>query len=141
MVAGSFAARGYRFTGTPSSSTSARPNGVLLRDWTNNPYHPLLDRRLAADCLDILRFGQPQADRWTETRIQAVEAAIAAFPGWHCSDTSTSEPLIEGTHGRPIRVIHPFWNADDQLADHNAAEVIADVFNLNRRPGAIYLAI
>jgi len=30
VVAGSFQLRGYRFTGTPSSSTFARPNRVLL---------------------------------------------------------------------------------------------------------------
>src|SRR6266545_2985600 len=114
---------------------------VSLRDWTNNPYHPLLDWRLAADCLEILRFGQPRRDRWTKTRAQAVQAAVAAFPGWSCPDPRAAEPLIEGTHDRPIRVVHPLANTDDELADLHATVNVADVFNLNRRPGAIYLAI
>lgn len=114
---------------------------ACLRDWTNNPYHPLLDWRLAADCLEILRFGQPLSDRWTETRAQAVKAAVAAFPGWSCPDPSAVEPLIEGTHDRPIRVVHPLANIDNELADPHPSVIVADVFNLNRRPGAIYLAL
>jgi hypothetical protein len=76
----------------------------------------LLDWRLAADCLEILRFGQPLIERWAETRVQAVEAAVTAFPGWSCRDPFAAEPLIEGTHDRPIRVVHPLANIDNQLA-------------------------
>ncbi len=91
--------------------------------------------------MKILRFGQPRRDRWAKTRAQAVQAAVAAFPGWSCPDPRAAEPLIEGTHDRPIRVVHPLANTDDELADPHASVIIADVFNLNRRPGAIYLVI
>jgi len=45
------------------------------------------------------------------------------------------------THGqRPVTVVHPLANRDAEIEDPNAT-VVADVFNLNRRPGEIYLAV
>jgi hypothetical protein len=40
-----------------------------------------------------------------------------------------------------VEVIHPLVNRDDGLMDPGADALIADVFNLNRRPGEIYLAV
>lgn len=113
---------------------------ACLRDYSNNPYHPLLDWRLAADALEILRYGNVRRDRWAETRRSAVAAAVDAF-SWTCADPSAATPLLENTHARPVEVIHPLTNRDDDLADPFNNVLIADVFNLNRRPGAIYLAI
>ncbi len=113
---------------------------ACLRDYTNNPYHPLLDWRLAADALEILRYGAPAKDRWLETREQAVLAAVAAFD-WRCDDPSALEPQLEDTHARPVSVVHPLANHDEAVADPFAQILVADVFNLNRRPGAVYLAI
>jgi Lhr-like helicase len=115
---------------------------ACLRDYTNSSYHPLLDWRLAADALDILRTGAPQRDRWAQTRASAVEAAVAAFaPLWSCADPTAHLPSIQ-THGqRPVEVVHPLVNRDAELADKDAAVLVADVFNLNRRPGEIYLAV
>jgi hypothetical protein len=114
---------------------------VCLRDWTNNPYHPLLDWRLAADCLETLRSGAPQHDRWAQTRRLAVEAAVAAFPGWACADPSAAEPQITGTHDRDIRITHPLQAPDDEVQDPSSAVLVCDTFNLDRRPGAVYLAL
>lgn len=114
---------------------------ACLRDWSNNPYHPLLDWRLAADCMETLRLGAPAHDRWAETRQFAVEAAVSAFPGWVCADPRATEPVITGTHDRDVRITHPFSAPDDELADPGAAHLVVDVFNLNRRPGAVYLAL
>jgi len=115
---------------------------ACLRDYTNSNYHPLLDWRLAADALDILRYGAPQRDRWARTRASAVEAAIDAFaPFWSCADPQADVPSIQ-THGqRSVDVIHPLANRDSELEDADAAELVADFFNLNRRPGEIYLAV
>jgi ATP-dependent helicase YprA (DUF1998 family) len=113
---------------------------ACLRDYTNNPYHPLLDRRLAADVLELLRYGDVRRDRWADTRRVAVEAAVDAF-GWTCLDSSAPTPRLEGTHGRPVEVIHPLANRDDDLGNPFNDALIADVFNLNRRPGAIYLTV
>ncbi len=50
-------------------------------------------------------------------------------------------PSIE-THGqRSVEVIHPLTNRDSELADVDAPVLVTDVFNLNRRPGEIYLAV
>lgn len=113
---------------------------VCLRDYTNNPYHPLLDWRLAADALEILRYGSPQRDRWAGTRQQAVSAAVLAFD-WHCDDPTAPVPRLENTHGRPVDVIHPLANDDQAVMNAFADVLVCDVFNLNRRPGAIYLAV
>ena len=115
---------------------------ACLRDYANSSYHPLLDWRLAADALDVLRYGAPRIDRWAATREHAVEAAVQAFaPYWTCSDPAATVPVIE-THGqRKIEVVHPLVNRDSELIDPNTSPLIADVFNLNRRPGEIYLAV
>jgi hypothetical protein len=115
---------------------------ACLRDYTNSSYHPLLDWRLAADALEILRHGAPQRDRWARTRVSAITAAIDAFaPYWSCSDPRAGVPSIQ-THGqRPIEVIHPLANRDSELKNGDTPVLLADVFNLNRRPGEIYLAI
>jgi Lhr-like helicase len=114
---------------------------ACLRDYTNAIYHPLLDWRLAADALDVLRYGALRSDRWSKTRIRAVEAAVAAFPQWSCADAGADVPSIR-THGeRGIEVVHPLANRDAEFEDANARVVVADVFNLNRRPGEIYLAV
>jgi Lhr-like helicase len=115
---------------------------ACLRDYANSSYHPLLDWRLGADALDVLRYGAPRTDRWSATRVHAVEAAVQAFaPYWKCADVDVAVPVIE-THGsRVIEVLHPLANRDAELVDPNALTMIADVFNLNRRPGEIYLAV
>lgn len=113
---------------------------VCLRDYTNSPYHPLLDWRLAADALEILRYGSPQRDRWALTRQQAVSAAVLAFD-WRCDDPTAPVPRLEDTHGRPVDVIHPLANDDQAVMNPFADVLVCDVFNLNRRPGAIYLAV
>ncbi len=115
---------------------------ACLRDYANSSYHPLLDWRLAADVLDILRYGTPRIDRWALTRVHAVEAAIQAFaPFWKCDDPTAGVPVIE-THGqRTVELVHPLANRDSELLDPNAAVLVADFFNLNRRPGEIYLVV
>ena len=74
--------------------------------------------------------------------MHAVEAAVDAFaPYWACADSTAAVPVIE-THGvRTIHVVHPLVNHDDALRDPSATALVADVFNLNRRPGEIYLAV
>ena len=79
---------------------------------------------------------------WVKTRVRAVEAAVAAFePLWSCDEPEAAVPLIQ-THGpRTVEVVHPLANRDGELGDANAPILVADVFNLNRRPGEIYLAV
>jgi hypothetical protein len=50
-----------------------------LRDWSNTPYHPLLDWRLAADLLDVLLHGAPRLERWATVRTSAVQKVCKDF--------------------------------------------------------------
>jgi hypothetical protein len=111
-----------------------------LKDWSNNPYHPLLDWRLAADTLELLRYGAPRRDRWVATRRAAIRAAIEAFE-WECADLNADEPVLS-THraGRTVRLVHPLRNHPDAPVGGNDDELLADVYNFDRRPGLIYLA-
>jgi hypothetical protein len=111
-----------------------------LKDWSNNPYHPLLDWRLAADTFELLRYGAPQRDRWERTRRAAILAAVNAFD-WGCEDPGAPEPVIVTHRARSVRVIHPLRNHPDSLVGGNRAELLADVYNFDRRPGRTYLAL
>ena len=111
-----------------------------LKDWSNNPYHPLLDWRLAADTFEVLRYGTPRRDRWQRSRRAAIHAAEVAFE-WHCLDIDEPEPVLDTHRGRAVRVIHPLRNHPDALIGGNARELLADIYNFDRRPGRIYLAL
>jgi len=74
----------------------------------------LLAWRLAADVLEILRYGNVRRDRWADTRRAAVEAAVEAF-SWKCKDAAAPPPVLEETHGRPVEVIHRLANRDDDI--------------------------
>ena len=109
-----------------------------LKDWSNNPYHPLLDWRLAADTLEILRYGAPRRQRWTATRAAAIIAAREAFD-WACHDTDADEPTLTTHTGRYVRIIHPLRNYPDAASGGTQQLGLADVYNFDRRPGRIYL--
>jgi Lhr-like helicase len=111
-----------------------------LKDWSNNPYHPLLDWRLAADTFEILRYGAPHRDRWERSRRAAIRAAEVAFE-WRCLDIDAPEPVLDTDRGRGVRVIHPLLNHPDALSGGNADELLADIYNFDRRPGRIYLTL
>jgi ATP-dependent helicase YprA (DUF1998 family) len=109
-----------------------------LKDWSNNPYHPLLDWRLAADTLEVLRFGAPQRDRWTQTRQASIRAACEAFE-WRCENPTAPVPRLS-THGRDVDLLHPLTD-DPRVATGDGQVVLADAFNFDRRPGETYLAV
>jgi superfamily II DNA/RNA helicase len=112
-----------------------------LKDWSNNPYHPLLDWRLAADALEVLRHGAPNRDRWRATRVAAIHAAQEAFE-WTCTDPEADEPvLVTHRRGRTVRLVHPLRHHPSAPAGGTATELLADVYNFDRRPGKIYLTV
>lgn len=65
-----------------------------LRDWSNTPYHPLLDWRLAADLLEVLVQGSIQRDRWTVVRVRAVDKVAADFK----LDSRRARPAASAGH-------------------------------------------
>jgi Lhr-like helicase len=110
-----------------------------LRDWSNTPYHPLLDWRLAADTLEVLAHGVVRRDRWEIVRTRAVEKVAADF-NWSVIERG-QRPVLDTPVGL-ICVVHPLDPVDGQLADglttkHGMA-LPFDCFNFDRRPGEVF---
>ncbi len=110
-----------------------------LRDWSNTPYHPLLDWRLAADLLEVLVHGAVQRDRWAVVRDRAV-AKVAADFGWNVLERGRM-PVLD-TGNELVCVVHPLDPVDDQFAagvttPHGQA-LPFDCFNFDRRPGEVF---
>jgi Lhr-like helicase len=112
-----------------------------LRDWSNTPYHPLLDWRLAADTLEVLVHGTRQRDRWHTVRTRAVTKVCQDF-GWTELDPGAPLPVLDAGGGRLICVVHPLDSVDDGLesgipTQHGDARPF-DCFNFDRRPGEVF---
>lgn len=111
-----------------------------LRDWSNTPYHPLLDWRLAADLLEVLIHGAPQRDRWETVRARAVDK-VCEDVTWTVVERGTRPVLDTGASGL-ICVVHPLDPVDPELASgvataHGPA-LPFDCFNFDRRPGEVF---
>lgn len=110
-----------------------------LRDWSNTPYHPLLDWRLAADLLEVLVHGAVQRDRWNVVRSRAVDKVAADF-GWQVIERG-QRPVLD-TGGELICVVHPLDPVDGELTQGvNTPHGLAlpfDCFNFDRRPGEVF---
>lgn len=110
-----------------------------LRDFSNTPYHPVLDWRLAADLLDILLTGGVTRDRWDQIRSAAVHGVGRDF-GWQVLDAG-AQPVLDTGQGL-IVVVHPLALVDPYLAGemptpHGQAKIF-EMFNFDRRPGEVY---
>ena len=119
-----------------------------LRDFSNLPYHPLLDWRLG---LDVARLALDPAAPidFTVSYWQGLDAAVAgpyfaAMTGW---EQTTVAGLQAGSHGNVVEIItHPLWDTDPnrfgpQLAAAHAQAVAAgnqvrfkSLFEVLRRP-------
>ncbi|MGI8729301.1 MAG: DEAD/DEAH box helicase [Solirubrobacteraceae bacterium] len=111
-----------------------------LRDWSNTPYHPLLDWRLAADLLEALVHGAPQRDRWETVRNRAIDKVAADFD-WKVVERGMRPVLDTGPSGL-ICVVHPLDPVDADLisgvATAHGPALPFDCFNFDRRPGEVF---
>ena len=110
-----------------------------LRDWSNAPYHPLLDWRLGADLLEVLVHGAIQHDRWDVVRDRAVDKVAADF-NWTVVERG-DRPVLDTGNGL-ICVVHPLAAVDSDLTAgigtlHGPA-LPFDCFNFDRRPGEVF---
>jgi hypothetical protein len=96
-------------------------------------------RRLAADTLEVLRYGQPRRDRWAQTRRAAIHAAEEAF-GWTCQTPDVAEPVLTTHRPRTVRLIHPLRHDPAVPTGGTFDQMLADIYNFDRRPGRVYLA-
>ncbi len=119
-----------------------------LRDFSNLPYHPILDWRLG---LDVARLALDPAAPidFSVSYWQGLDAAVAgpyfaAMPGWQ---QTTIAGLQAGSRGNVVEIItHPLWDTDPnrfgpQLAAAHAQAVAAgnqvrfkSLFEVLRRP-------
>jgi ATP-dependent helicase YprA (DUF1998 family) len=108
-----------------------------LRDWSNLPYHPWLDWRLAADTLEIVVHGRLSVDRWAATRESAI-AAVARDFDWQLIAGDT-QPVVRDEHGSLIVIVHPLSvEAEASVVQtFDGAATPFDLFNFNRRPGEV----
>jgi hypothetical protein len=110
-----------------------------LRDWSNTPYHPLLDWRLASDLLEVLAHGAVQRDRWDVVRGRAVDKVCEDF-AWTVVERGR-RPVLDTGVGL-VCVVHPLDPIDNDLdtgvpTQHGPA-LPFDCFNFDRRPGEIF---
>lgn len=111
-----------------------------LRDWSNTPFHPILDWRLAADLFEILLDKRLSHDRWSAIREAAIRGVCEDF-GWKIIEQGP-RPVLDCRDGTRVCVVHPLEDIDANLADgidtpHGKA-LPFDVFNFDRRPGEVY---
>ena len=143
----------YEFLASPQHAGLAT-NGCTtscpdcLRDFSNLPYHPILDWRLG---LDVARLAlDPNAPidftvpYWKELDAAVAAPYFAAMPGWK---PKTFAGLPAGSRANVVEIItHPLWNTDPsrfgpQLAAAHAQAVAAgnqvrfkSLFEVLRRP-------
>lgn len=113
-----------------------------LRDYSNRPWHSLLDWRLGLDLLDLVRGRPLDIDRNRQRDLQAVQAFANDF-GFTAVDADV--PLIVGRRDVTLAVLHPFedaapTSASDRvraLRQAHPGAAITTSFELIRRPGAL----
>ncbi|NOZ72232.1 MAG: DEAD/DEAH box helicase [Chloroflexi bacterium] len=130
----------------PNACTTSCPD--CLRDFSNLPYHSILDWRLG---LDLARLALDPAapidfsvSYWQGLDVAAAAPYFSAMPGWQLV---TFGGLQAGQRGNVVEIItHPLWDCDPnrfgpQLANAYAQAVAAgnrvrfrSVFELLRRP-------
>lgn len=130
----------------PNACTTSCPD--CLRDFSNLPYHSILDWRLGLDlarlALDSVAPIDFSVSYWQGLDAAATTPYFAAMPGWQ---RVTFGGLHAGQRGSVVEIItHPLWDCDPnrfgpQLAAAYAQAVAAgnqirfkSIFELLRRP-------
>lgn len=127
-----------------------------LKDYRNMPYHGLLDWRLATDMLGVMKDGTLDASRlWADLSRQAVTAFCEGFDGFEYVEAA-GVPVALSSH-RAVVAAHPLAETHAAYLPESLAEavltlenehgagasggpevVMADYFELVRRPGHVY---
>ncbi len=119
-----------------------------LRDFSNLPYHPILDWRLGLDlarlALDVNTPIDFSVHYWQGLDVTVAAPYFAALPGWQ---RTTIGGLQAGQRGNVVEIItHPLWDCDPnhmapQLAAAYAQAIAAgnevrfkSIFEVLRRP-------
>jgi hypothetical protein len=109
-----------------------------LRDWSNAPWHPILDWRLAADTFEVLTRGGRAHDRWAASRASAVAGLNSAL-GWNSAAPGAAD-LVTAQSRQVICLAHPLADIDADLggrATPHGPGLVFDIFTFDRRPGEV----
>jgi Lhr-like helicase len=119
-----------------------------LRDYANMAFHPLLDWRLGADMLAILEGNTPDLTRWADIERRRANEFARSFGGqvrvfgdgvqaveFSRSVVLVTHPLEEDLSPLGRRLTGAQAEASSAVAGGKI--VLADTFNLLRRPGAV----
>jgi hypothetical protein len=126
-----------------------------LRDYFNMAFHPLLDWRLARDMLDLLETGTFDVGAWAAVERDLADEFRRDFGEDQIELEGNVQAVDLGAHWPLVIVSHPLehtepdflperlavaW-ADAESRTNNRSIIVADVFNLLRRPGAVAAAV
>jgi Lhr-like helicase len=134
--------------GTPATHSCDSSCYDCLRGYENQPYHALLDWRLARDWLDLAQGRQLDVDRWVSIEESVSESFRKAFSGRRL-DLGVA-PQVIAVEGTTYVVSHPMESRDEDWlsprlasavaaaedAGHERVEVVSS-FDLLRRPGRV----
>lgn len=96
-----------------------------LRDYQNQPYHPLLDWRLAAD-LGRVAFGVPfDASRYDELSFGLASRFADSFPRWQATWVAGLPTVLDTDGDQAFLITHPFEHRSPHfLSDRVASAYI-----------------
>ncbi len=105
---------GEKHAGGPDANACRTSCPDCLRDFSNLPYHPILDWRLGLD-IARLALDQEAPIDFSVSYWQGLDAAVAEpyfeAMGWQ---HTTIEGLQAGTRGKRLEIItHPLWDCDN----------------------------
>jgi hypothetical protein len=117
-----------------------------LRDYSNMPYHGLLDWRLALDIADLSEGRRVDEARWLDSALDARSALKGAF-GWKPATFGSVafgvvQALIDERSGVANLLTHPLWDTDGSPSRAYAvAKLEAEAANYTVRPITLFDAI
>ncbi|MFG2043994.1 DEAD/DEAH box helicase [Dactylosporangium sp. NPDC048998] len=125
--------------GKPCDSSCHR----CIRDYSNRNWHPLLDWRLAADLLDLMRGRPPVPDRSIQRDRNAAQRFATDFK--LALEDHNGIPVLAGPNGRRLAIMHPFVDLAPESIDNRVVSLrqyelgmkFDSSFELIRRPGAV----
>jgi Lhr-like helicase len=98
-----------------------------LNDYRNQPYHPLLDWRLAVDLADIAAGKALDLDGHVEVGMRLAESFAQSFPAWTAHWVSGVPAVIDDDAEQAFLVVHPL---EETHPDHLSERLMAATLEL-----------
>jgi ATP-dependent helicase YprA (DUF1998 family) len=96
-----------------------------LNDYRNQPYHPLLDWRLAVDLSDIAAGKSLDLDSHLEVGMRLAQSFVESFPGWSAQWVSGVPAVVDDDADQAFVVVHPLEETHpDRLSERLMAATL-----------------